>query len=205
MMSASRSWTSFGVIGVLAIVVQASLMPASRAQPATAASPIRLAIVAEDKSLAPALDLLTAELSANSQLALLERAQIDKVLAEQALSAATGRDALKLGQLLGADGVLALETNSVDGRALLSARLIAVKPGVVLGIVKAPLPLEDPLPWSRIVSQQFAPLFPKLTVLVKNAIPISIVNLRCALRSREAQELERQLTLLTIERLSRER
>ncbi len=204
-MSASRSWTSFGVIGVLAIVVQASLMPASRAQPATAASPIRLAIVAEDKSLAPALDLLTAELSTNSQLALLERAQIDKVLAEQALSAATGRDALKLGQLLGADGVLALETNSVDGRALLSARLIAVKPGVVLGIVKAPLPLEDPLPWSRIVSQQFAPLFPKLTVLVKNAIPISIVNLRSALRSREAQELERQLTLLTIERLSRER
>src|SRR6266536_49045 len=108
-------------ISPLAMILPALLAPVCRAQLTTGAPRIRLAIVAEDKSLAPALDLLTAELSTNSQLALLERAQIDKVLAEQALSAANGRDVLKLGQLLGADGLLILETNTLDGRDLVSA------------------------------------------------------------------------------------
>src|SRR4051812_30069369 len=49
-----------------------------------------------------------------------------------------------------------------------------------------------------------APLKPKLDVLAKDAIPISILNLRSALQSAESREAERQLTLLAIERLSRE-
>src|SRR6266542_6253677 len=167
MMSASRSWTSFGVIGVLAIVVQASLMPASRAQPATAASPIRLAIVAEDKSLAPALDLLTAELSTNSQLALLERAQIDKVLAEQALSAATGRDVLKLGEVLGADGLLLLQKVKEGTNQFLASRLLAVKPGVVIDATRVSWPVHDATQWSGWMGRRLNPLFPKLGVLTK--------------------------------------
>ena len=50
-----------------------------------------------------------------------------------------------------------------------------------------------------------APVLPKLSVLVQDAVPISIVNLRAAIQSPETQELERQLTSLTMQRLSHER
>ena len=46
---------------------------------------------------------------------------------------------------------------------------------------------------------------PKLALLPKDAIPISVVNLRSAVQSAEAQEAERQLKLLAIQRLSQER
>ncbi len=170
-----------------------------------AAEPVRLAIVAEDTLLSQPLDLLTAEFSTNSQLALLERAQIDKVLSEQGLSAANGRDSLRLGQMLGADGLLLLETVSEGTNHFLASRLLAVKPGVVIDAARISWPAKDLMQWSAWMARRLNPLLPKLGVLQKDAIPISVVNLRSALRSREAEELERQLTLLTIERLSRER
>ena len=70
---------------------------------------IRLAILVEDSKLSSVADLLTVELSHKKQLALLERAQINKVRKEQALSASFSRDYIKLGELLGADGVLVLD------------------------------------------------------------------------------------------------
>ena len=174
-------------------------------QLAHAAEPFRLAIVAEDKSLASAAELLTVTFSTNTQIALLERVQIDRVLAEQSLSAANGRDALKLGQLLGADGLLLLEIVREGTNQFLTSRLLAVKPGVVVDAARVSWPVPDLMQWSGWMGMRLDHLFPKLGVLEKDAIPISVVNLRSALRSREAEELERQLTLLTIERLSRER
>ena len=67
--------------------------------------PVKLAIVPESAAAATAVDLLTAEFSKNDQVLMLERAEIDKVYREQSLSAGH-RDYLKLGQILGADGLL---------------------------------------------------------------------------------------------------
>jgi len=91
---------------------------------------VRLAIVPETPEVGTALDVLTAEFSKNGNVHLLERAEIERVYREQGLSAAN-TDYLKLGQILGADGLLLLQTATEGTNQFLNARLIAVKPGVV--------------------------------------------------------------------------
>lgn len=64
---------------------------------------------------------------------------------------------------------------------------------------------SDLAEWSAAFEKHLDSFLPKLTVLVKDAIPISIVNLRSAVQSDEASETEMQLKLLIIQRLSQER
>src|SRR6185437_1750071 len=108
---------------------------------------VRLAIIAESSDAAPVCDLLTTELSKNPHVTLLERSEIGRVYREQALSAANP-DYLKLGQVLGADGLLLVGTKPASstagvatalvGKPNLSVQLIAVKPGVLLASEQFP-------------------------------------------------------------------
>ncbi len=181
----------------------AGIILATHAQGQSNLAPVRLAIVPETAEARAAADVLTAELSKNETVQLLERAEIDKVYREQGLSAAN-RDYLKLGQILGADGILLLETAGDEANQVLNIRLVAVKPGVVLTGERFPKPEKNLTEWSAIFARHLNLYFPKLGVLAKDAIPISVVNLRSALQSEEGKETERQLKLLTIQRLSRE-
>jgi len=167
-------------------------------------APVRLALIAETDEAASASDVLTAQLSGNPLIHLLERNEIEKIYREQGVSAAN-KDYLKLGQILGADGLLLLETSKEGTNQLLKTRLVAVKPGVVIGNTRSQWPLPDLAGWSLWIVNHFNPLFPKLAVLLRDAVPLSVVNLRSAVRSSESEETERELTLLTIERLTRER
>jgi hypothetical protein len=105
---------------------------------------IRLALIAETTDASAPVDVLTAEFSQNGQINLLERNEIEKVYREQALSSAN-QDYLKLGQVLGADGLLLIRAKRVISASPaigagfaakqkpefdLSVQLIAVKPGV---------------------------------------------------------------------------
>ena len=164
---------------------------------------VKLALLSEEPAASSALDWLTVELSKRPELALLERAEMERLIREQALSAAHG-DYLKLGQVLGADGLLVLSLINEPSGQSLETRLVAVRPGVVLGVVRTPWPLEDGIPWAAGLGQYYAPLFPKLKILAKDAIPISVLNLRAAAQSAAGRDLERQLTLLTVECLSRQ-
>lgn len=166
--------------------------------------PVRLAIVPETTGTEAVADMLTAEFSQNDQVHLLERAEIERVYREQGLSA-VNRDDLKLGRLLGADGVLVVGISPEGAAKFLTVRLVAVRPGVVLVSERFSWPMEDPTEWTRSFTKHLAAFLPKLTVLERDAIPISVVNLRSAIQSAEGREAERQLTLLCIERLSRER
>ncbi|HZM04908.1 MAG TPA: CsgG/HfaB family protein, partial [Candidatus Saccharimonadales bacterium] len=185
--------------------------------------PIRLAVVAETGSAfepdvpasiqgfmskfgttLDAADLLTAQLSTHVNLQLLERNEIEKVYREQSLSAENHND-LKLGQILGADGVLLLRLTHGPDSSHLSVRLIAVKAGaVVLAETFTGSPRLTLPDWASAFATQLEPFLPKLAVPGKDAIPISIVNFRGAVRSPEAAQMEQQLRLLTIERLSQE-
>ena len=69
--------------------------------------PVRLALVVDAPSASTAADVLTAELSKRGGLQLLERAEMARVSREQGLSV-SNQDYLKLGQILGADGLLLL-------------------------------------------------------------------------------------------------
>ena len=167
-------------------------------------APIRLALISETDEAAAASDILTAQLSGNSKIHLLERDEIEKVYREQGLSAGN-KDYLKLGQILGADGLLFFNIVRTPQATNLTARLVAVKPGVILTDGSFPWPLKDIVQWSESAVAYLDSFLPKLSLLVKDAIPISVVNLRSAVQSTEAAETERQLKLLTIQRLSREK
>jgi TolB-like protein len=166
-------------------------------------APVRLAIVPETTGAGTVADVLTAEFSKNSQVHLLERAEIERVYHEQELSAAN-RDDLKLGRLLGADGLLLLGTSTAGPEQSLNVRLIAVKPGVVLVAESFSWPVKNLTDWAPSMAEHLAAFLPKLAVSATDAIPISVVNFRSSLQSAATQETEQQLKLLTIERLSRE-
>ncbi|MGO9476993.1 MAG: hypothetical protein ACLQAH_09620 [Limisphaerales bacterium] len=166
-------------------------------------APARLALIAETDEASAAADVLTARLSGNPQIQLLERNEIEKVYREQGLAAAN-QDYPKLGQLLGADGLLILHlTKGTDSRKL-SIRLVAVKPGVTLRQREYPWPLDNQIEWAEVVVSEFQTLFPKLVVLVKDALPISILNLRSAVASVQGETVERELTQLLYARLVNE-
>ncbi len=165
---------------------------------------VRLALIAETADAAAASDVLTARLSTNSQIQLLERNEIEKVYREQGLSA-MNTDYVKLGRILGADGLLMLHLSKGGDSRRLMVRLVAVKPGVTLRQLEYPWPLDNQLQWAGVVATQFQPLFPKLAVLAKDALAISILNLRSAVASVQGETLERELTELLYDRLINEK
>ncbi|HEY4416806.1 MAG TPA: CsgG/HfaB family protein [Verrucomicrobiae bacterium] len=166
--------------------------------------PVKLALISEADAVGPVADMLTAKLSEGGQLQILERDQIEKICREQSLSVA-GKDFLKIGQLLGADGLLLLNIVRLPQATNLTARLIAVKPGVILTDRSFSWPLKDMLQWSDSIAADFHSFLPKLKVARAEAIPISVVNLRSAISSAAAAATEQQLKLLVIQRLSQER
>lgn len=173
--------------------------------------PVKLAIVAESPVASTVCDVLTAQLSANGNVRLLERDEIDKIYHEQGMSL-ENRDDVKLGRLLGADGLLMLEveiltkTNPISRQPQqttnLTTRLIAVKPGVILSDEK--FSAADFMAWSSEYENHLVSFLPKLILDPGSAIPISVVNLRSAISSEQEIETEKELKSLVIQRLSRE-
>jgi ankyrin repeat protein len=145
---------------------------------------------------------LIVELSKNKSIELVERNQIDRIFREQRISI-EGKSVIRAAETLGAHGLLLLNTIARGTNRWLTARLIAVKPSVVLDQFQIPA-LTNSLAQSEWIAQRIAPLFPKLLVLPDRARRISIVNLRTALNSRQSIELERQLKALLTDRLVRQ-
>ena len=105
---------------------------------AACAEPVKLAVITTDKDQESVADLLAVELSKQAGVVLLERAEVNRILAEQKLTAVAAGNNVKLGQLLAGDGLLVLELQPRDGQRVLVARLVAVRPGV--GLAVEPLP-----------------------------------------------------------------
>jgi len=167
-------------------------------------APVRLAIVNESPDAAGAADCLTVVFSKDDKVQLLERAEINKVIREQQLSLGN-LDFLKLGRLLGADGLLALQYVHEDTQLFLNVQLVAVKPGVILADERFVPPAQDASAWAANTVGHLEPLLPKLGVLPQDAIPLSVVNFHAGVRTEMAAELERQVFFLTVERLVREK
>jgi hypothetical protein len=166
--------------------------------------PTKLAIVASSPLSATAADLLTVELSRNPNLKLFERAEIDKVLREQGLSA-TGHDALQLGRLIGAEGLLIVDSGEAEKKEWVQVRLVAVRSGVLLSNERMPWPPADLGQWAPAFSKLLVPLLPKLGMPLKDAIPLSVVNLRSSVNTAQGREDEARLTLLAIHRLAQQK
>jgi len=166
--------------------------------------PVKLALIAGSDEARLAVDLMTTKLSGNDHLSLLERDEIEKAWHEQGQSAGNRND-LKLGQILGADGLLTFELVGTGQVTNLMVQLIAVKPGVILTEGSFSWPLAEAGPWADSISDYLNAFLPKLSLSMPDAVRLSVVNVRSAVASPEGQEMERQLKLLTIQRLSQER
>lgn len=197
----SRNMLKIGLARMMFLALAFDLTSRALAQ---TNAPVRLAVIPESGEVSAECDLLTAKLSGDERLQLLERAEIERVYREQGMSEAN-RDDLKLGRILGADGLLLLNVVRTPQATNLMARLIAVKPGVILTDGSFPWPLKDMSQWSGSLTASLDLLLPKLTVPAKDAIPVSVVNLRSAIQSVDEEKIEQQLKLLTIERLSQEK
>ena len=104
---------------------------------------LRTAIVSTPETRAEA-DLLTAELSSQPGLAILERDRIDTIIAEQKISAAgmSDRDGVRVGRLLKADLLILLKLEKRTGdKEFFRSRVVAVRPGFILQNISAPYPL----------------------------------------------------------------
>lgn len=165
---------------------------------------LRLAILSETPSTDEAAAVLTAEWSHQPGFSLVERAEIARVFRELALSASQ-KDYLRAGQLLSADGLILLGSLKRATNVFVQARLVAAREGVILGAMLAPWPVPDTGQWSERVWGHFEALLPKLAVPTRDAVPLSVLNLKSTLRTPQAQASDKELTLLLIHRLSRER
>jgi len=171
--------------------------------PAQTNETVRLALISESAGASAALAILTVDLSNQKNLQLLERSEIDKVYHEQSLSAGK-KDYLKLGQILGADGVVIVETPVLNNNPVLAIRIVAVRPGVVVGDFYCKNPPEDLQKWAAEQTEKINSLIPKLSVPSGQAIPVSVLNLRSTILRDTSRDLERDLTLLLTLRLANE-
>lgn len=186
---------------ILAFATILTLAPGLLAQ--TNKPPVRLALIAQEASVAGYADLLMAELSQSQEFTLLERTEINRVYREQGLSAANG-DYVKLGRLLGADGLLLFDLSKFRDQSVISVRLLAVKPGVIVHSIRASWPISDANSWTFGVASTLRRYGPKLSVSAQDAVPLSLVRLQSALASSEATESAKLLNFLLIDRLSLE-
>jgi hypothetical protein len=171
---------------------------------ACGAEPVRLAVLPIASEFGAQADMLTVGLSTHDDITLLEREQIAKAWREQEQAASLQGNYLKLGRALSADGLLLLERRLEDNKELLVARLLAVKPGVVVTENRFVMPLADLTDWSESFSKKIKGLIPKLRVKVEDASPISLLNLRSSVRAPENLVPETELTSLLQYCLSRE-
>ncbi|MGB8355732.1 MAG: hypothetical protein WCD79_17665, partial [Chthoniobacteraceae bacterium] len=169
-----------------------------------AATPVRIAIIADEAS-QPAVDLLTAKLSGDKGLVLLERAEIDKVMQEHQLSKQGDLEhQLDLSKLLKAQGLMIIEIARQNDFSVVRLRFVAVDPGVVILDMLLPFDKGQTDHTADLFAERAKPLIPKLTVDRANAILISILNIRPEFESSSSRDLQDEMAMLLASRLSAE-
>ncbi|MCG2661069.1 MAG: SUMF1/EgtB/PvdO family nonheme iron enzyme [Kiritimatiellae bacterium] len=164
----------------------------------------RLAVIAETEDARPASDILTAQLSKSIDYTVLERDEIAKLFREQQLSMEGLTEQSDLSRLTGADGLILLRPMEKGNQKLLVARIVAVHPGVVLDTLSCPLPCADYDTWASLISTSVKQFLPKFEVLARDAIAVSILNIRAEYETETTKSLERNINKLLFTRLIQE-
>jgi len=169
---------------------------------------VRIAILGDlDKERAE-VDSLTSSLSKEPGVELVERSEIDKILKEQALSLSSSSDegqALKIGSILGANGMIVVKSFEWEGKRVLGARLVATSSGAILDAWIQDVPSVEAGRFADAVRFKFVPLFKKLSLERKDVIAVSLLSVRSPVDTQEGRTLERSLTLLLSQRLMMEK
>ncbi len=165
------------------------------------AKPVKIAIIGKPGEYKTEIDLLTEKLSRNENIHMLERVDIDYIIKEHAIAASDiARSGIRIGELVGADGVIIFSDVEVKGKKYAYLRLVGVKSGLVLGTYEYQRGVKsEKMDWLTGAERKFARLFPKLTVAEEDIIPVSMLNFRSSSPSTKMINLERVIPkLLTI-------
>jgi hypothetical protein len=166
------------------------------AVPPHSSAPSRLAVISTVDT-ADLAALVMTELSGNPGISLVERDDLAKIGDELKLQQLAGSDAVGLGKLVGADGLLFLNR----GPNGLQVRFTAV--GLGYALFDDEIASETDLPQlAKSISHRVAGYAPKLKLDPAKAIPLSILNLRADYGSVQSLQVERDLTLLLESRLT---
>ena len=160
-----------------------------------------------DKS--PLVSLLEVELSQKEGIQLLERAEIDKILEEQRLSAAGLQDRnsiMKIGQLLRADAfiMLSLESQIQDANDLIRVRFAETAHGLRLMDYFEQSDSENPHESVENIVQELESVLKKISQPDEKLIPIGIVDIHRVELGEQYKMLERTLPTMLSVRLSLE-
>jgi hypothetical protein len=189
----------------LRVLVCALLFLLAAVCASAASAPAKIAVLSSGPSSAPFSDLLTLELSKLANVTVLERDQIEQIMAEQSLGPLRNQDAIRIGRLLNAEGMVLLEGRVArEEQELLSARLLAVRPGVTISEHQFAMPVADPLKWANEFARHLEGELPRLAVRAEEATPVSVANLRASTGTGDGLVLEREMTMLLNLRLARE-
>ncbi len=141
-------------------------------------------------------DMLVSQLSSASNVVTVERAEFERVLQEQELVRRQKTGLVETARLLHAQGLVVLETRSGRGTNVLSVRLLASGPGVVLSQFDFPLPLPQVDEWAATLARRLARQSASLDQRDRPGVAVSIQGLRCGLAAPGSAERERDLTAL---------
>jgi hypothetical protein len=192
-----------GIVAAGALVVLLGLVESLPAEAAAGgAAGRRLAVVAEGANLAPLVSLLEVELSKAEGVSLVERAELDRVLREQELSAAglVDRQSLvKVGALLRADAFLLLSAEQLDAQTATKQKLLRVRLAETVCGVRL---LDWFEPWdagkeeavARTVAQTAKAGLAKLALPPSDVVPVAIVDVHLSVVGPENQWLCRATT-----------
>ncbi len=196
-----RTQTARDAAANAGLITLLAAKPAADA-PRAAAGKCRLAIIADEPN-AAAADLLTERLSAVPTLALVERTELDHMLAEQQLTRDLGTETeARLGSLLGADALLFVRARDAAAGRVVETRLVNVHPGLILASFFQPAPMADAKDWA----EQMADRVPALAqrAAARDGFALSLLNVRAAVETASAREMEKTANLLIGQRLLRE-
>ena len=160
------------------------------------ASSARIAVVSDpdNRNLAA---LVTTELSSRPDITLVERDELARVGDELKLQQLAGSNAVALGKLIGADGLIFINKGA-DGSEV---RFTAV--GLGYALFDDPISPETDLPpLALALAHRIERDVPKLKLDPTKAIPISVLNLRADYATPDSAILERKLTLLLESKLA---
>jgi hypothetical protein len=188
-----------GHIGLLAILsLLAWCLPVMGSE--AAPHPCRLAIVA-----GPGLwrdgALLTKLFAQEAGVEVLERDELEKILAEQELAFRLGPGSLQACRLAGADGVLFLERLEHEGAPYVAFRLVRAAEGVILDGDVLPERFSEVMEMPAAIHRICLPQLPRLTMPLADLVPVGMVNVRAVVSTPEGELTERLLTSILAQHL----
>ncbi len=186
-----------------AVIGVSELLPATAAAKAAPGEKLRVAIVADETLSAPS-DLLTTALTGKT-FRLIERSELNRVLAEHKLTANLGADrtrAADLGALLGADALVLLRKVKLGETDSLEMRFVRVSPGIVIDSAYRAWPLNDANAWAADAAARLTALDPKIRDA--RAIAVATAPFRPLTDTAVSSQLARETSLLLNDRLARQ-